>query len=287
MGFSMALSGGGIRGAAHLGALTALAEYGLRPSAIAGCSAGSIVAGLFACSVSLEDMKKMLAELSKNYKIIIDPEYFKILSSVFGLVLKRRPFSSGLLKGKKLERYLDTYTKGKDIKDCTIPIVIPSVDLMSGNTIVFVREKTMLPHIPGVVWDDSVKLSFAMAASSSFPTIFTPKDYRDMYLVDGGVKEMLPADLLYAVNKNKILSINVSPKYMTPKHKDFIEIASHSFSLMSERLTESSCEMQTMLIRPDIPEKAGLLSFEAIHQCYQAGYQAVNNNMQTIQFILA
>jgi len=285
MGFALALSGGGIRGAAHLGALIALEEYGLSPTAIAGCSAGAIVAGLYACPLGLKEIKSILDEIAANYKIIIDPEILGILHSLLGLFFLKSPSVSGIIKGNKLEKYLEKHTFGKNISECNMPIVIPAVDLVSGKTIAFVNSKKGIIDQPDVLWVDDAPVSLAMSASAAVPVVFSPKNYRDMYLVDGGVAEMLPADLLAEISRDKILSIDVSNKYIMPENHNIIEIATHSFMVMSERLSASGSEKQSLLIKPDIAAETGLLSFRQINQCFEAGYQAVKDNIATIKYI--
>ena len=58
MGYGLSLAGGGARGAAHMGVLKALSEAGLMPDAVAGTSAGSVVAGQFACGIEITGMEQ-------------------------------------------------------------------------------------------------------------------------------------------------------------------------------------------------------------------------------------
>ena len=66
MGYGLALAGGGTRGAAHVGVLKALDEAGLRPEAVAGASAGGIVAGLFASGMPVARMEQAVLHLEKH-----------------------------------------------------------------------------------------------------------------------------------------------------------------------------------------------------------------------------
>ena len=66
MSFGLALSGGGARGAAHVGVLMALREHGFWPDCMAGTSAGSIVAGCIASGVALEKLKKEVEKLKEK-----------------------------------------------------------------------------------------------------------------------------------------------------------------------------------------------------------------------------
>ena len=79
MSFGLALSGGGAKGAAHVGVLLALAEENLIPTSIAGTSSGSIVAGLYSVGIKPPEMKKIIYNLSKNGINLLDPSYKEII----------------------------------------------------------------------------------------------------------------------------------------------------------------------------------------------------------------
>ena len=84
MRFGLALSGGGVRGAAHIGVLKALEENGLCPSWISGTSSGSIVAGLYACVYSPLEMQDAVMNIGKN---IFDTDFMGLLSGLLQLVI--------------------------------------------------------------------------------------------------------------------------------------------------------------------------------------------------------
>lgn len=86
MEFGLALSGGGLRGAAHTGVLKALEEEGLKPLWISGTSAGSIVTGLYAVGYSCNEIEDIVLNVGRN---IYDPDIIGILKSVFELIMKR------------------------------------------------------------------------------------------------------------------------------------------------------------------------------------------------------
>lgn len=88
MDYGLALSGGGARGSAHIGILMALAEENMLPSSIAGTSAGSIIAGLYAANVSIDTMQKIAQILTSHPTTILEPGYYWnafIFSSIFNL----------------------------------------------------------------------------------------------------------------------------------------------------------------------------------------------------------
>ena len=189
MSFGIALSGGGAKGAAHVGVLLALAEENLLSTSIAGTSSGSIVAGLYSIGLTPLEMKKIIYHLSKYGTDLLDPSYKEIISAGISILTSKEIHLSGIMKGNKLEKFINGYTKNKNLSDIKTPIIIPTVDLNSGKTVVFTNMKG-LPNLNKVIWENNIKLSTAIRASSSVPGIFEPIFIRKYCLVDGEVVEM-------------------------------------------------------------------------------------------------
>ncbi|MEG2204548.1 MAG: patatin-like phospholipase family protein, partial [Oscillospiraceae bacterium] len=198
MSFGLALAGGGCRGAAHVGVLLALEEAGLRPASISGASAGAIVAGLYACGMSPAAMRERIVTLSPRGGWLLDVDLSGLLRAV-GELLTRRPVSlSGLLRGERLRRVLAAYTADGRMADARLPLFIPAVDLTSGETIAFHSTARVPRPIKGVRWVRDAALADAIHASSAVPAVFAPVLLGDCCLVDGGVANVLPVDLLLA-----------------------------------------------------------------------------------------
>ncbi len=112
MGFGIALSGGGTRGAAHVGVLCALEEEGLRPTSVAGTSAGSIVAGLYALGMSGQEMKDRIYELARQGTKLIDPDYTPS-SAVFWSSSGKKHQAAGVFEGRQAGRLFEQADKGQ------------------------------------------------------------------------------------------------------------------------------------------------------------------------------
>lgn len=106
MDYGLALSGGGARGSAHIGILMALAEENMLPSSIAGTSAGSIIAGLYAANVSIDTMQKIAQILTSHPTTILDPDIIGMLLFFPQFLTCRKQHLTGLLKGHKLNNFL-------------------------------------------------------------------------------------------------------------------------------------------------------------------------------------
>ena len=120
MEYGLALAGGGTRGAAHVGVLKALEEARILPPAVAGTSAGSIVAGLYASGMPVSEMEKVVKHLSKHGNDYLDPDYAGLLGFMPQLLAGMNVSLSGLIKGKKLLAYFNELTGGKQLDESIV-----------------------------------------------------------------------------------------------------------------------------------------------------------------------
>lgn len=274
MSFGIALSGGGAKGAAHVGVLIALHENNLIPSSVSGTSMGAIVGGLYALDYSPTKLKEILVKFSKNYRHYIDPCYGNYFKAVTQFLTRSTISLPGLVKGDKVEQFLRKLTNDKKLADVKIPLVIPAVDLISGKTIVYTNKLPKNSNYPNVIWEENIKLHSAMRASSSLPAIFYPKRIDKKILVDGGITHILPIDLLIETGEKNILAINISQEYEKPKNTNIFEITTHSFELMQNKLTNFSLGKEKFLITPNLPKDAEMLSFSDMQEFIKAGYDS-------------
>ena len=283
MGFGIALAGGGARGAAHVGVLRALEEENLRPSAVAGTSAGGIVAGLYAAGLSPGRMWELVISLTRNGNRLLDPDCKGIVRTVFQLLLWRPISLQSLLKGDRLEHFLCQLTGGRSVKETALPVLIPAVDIQSGDTVVYTG--TPGRAMPHVRWQTEISLCRAMRASAAVPAVFRPVMEGDFCLVDGGIANNLPVDLLLATGEKRVLAVDVSEEYEMPEKHNLVEIASHSFTIITTRLKEQTARGERLLLKPQLPEKADLLSFDKMEACMNAAYEATKEQMPTIRYL--
>ena len=173
------LSGGFVKGAAHIGFLKALEYKGLSPSFIAGASTGALVGFLYACGIPLERMEKIGRELS--WKKLATPS-----------------FKGGLFKLDGLYRILTELTGNPDLRDLKIPLAVTVVNLKTLK----VEVKREGPAVDFVV------------ASCSVPPLFSPWKVGNEHYVDGGVRNCLPAEVTKSsgVDLNICSNVNTYPR---------------------------------------------------------------------------
>lgn len=285
MSFGIALSGGGARGAAHVGVLLALEQAGLRPRAVAGTSSGGIVAGLYAAGVTPQQMREIMLELEETGSCYLDADLAGILGAVPKFLFARRIGLSGLIKGNRMERVFYELTGGKPMTEARMRTVIPAVDLNSGETVAYTDSLAGRLAVSGVRWETGALLSEAMRASSAFPVVFRPKELGGRCLVDGGVTDTLPVDLLIAAGERNVLAVDIGQAYEMPKDKNLLEISTHSLAIMEERLKECRSEGEKLLLKPRLPENVGLLTLRGMSKCMQAGYSCVKERITEIRSV--
>jgi len=175
----VALSGGGLRGLAHLGVLQVLEENGIPVNVIAGTSMGGIIAGLYAAGVSLE---RLIA--------------FAERTGLMDLASPDRHWR-GLFCQKRMAARLADLLGSEEItfEELRIPAAVVAADLETGDLIILDKG----PLIP------------ALLATSAFPILFSPVRHEGRWLVDGGVLNNLPVDIVRWMGADRVLGVSVPP----------------------------------------------------------------------------
>ncbi len=280
MRFGLALSGGALRGVAHVGVLKALSENGLYPSYISGTSAGSMVAALYACGYSAVEMEKTALTLDKG---IYDPDYPGMLRGIMQWILRRDFDWDGFLKGDEVEKLMKRLTKGILIKEVKMPLAITAVDINAGNTVMFVSRKRGLTDTRHVIYKDDVPLYKAVRASTAIPSVFQPVIIDGMRLVDGGVTENVPAGVLRQMGAKVVIGINLG--YSGQRRSEvnnILEIGSQAIDIMAYQITRLKTSPCDLMINPDIYD-IGMTEFHRVAECIQRGYESIISNLPAIK----
>jgi NTE family protein len=181
MNIGVALGGGGVRGLAHILALEVIDELGLRPAAISGTSMGAIIGALYASGMSGNEIRERV-----NQHIITKDDSVATIYQKKGNLFKWlkvvRPSvtGSGLLKADGLMRLLLESLQTETFEDLEIPFKVLATDYTLGESVVF-TEGPLLP---------------AIRASMSIPGVFVPVELEGRILVDGGLTDQVPYDVL-------------------------------------------------------------------------------------------
>lgn len=275
----IAFSGGGVRASSHLGIYKALLEAGIKPEVFAGTSSGSIVATFLALGYSPDDVLKIFKDSSNN---ILDIDYLHIAKSI----LLRRPIN-GFAKGKSLENILEGYLKGMKIGEIKAKLAIVATDFTYGRQIIFSNYSPAdhsLINDDKYTWfvdDDRTNLSYLISSSCSLPVVFRPKKYRSLMLLDGGVTNNLPSDLVRAMGATRTISIDLD-KVAKIEQIGIHNTIAQTIGIFMQREIHNNINDLDVYLNPQITD-VQVLDFSRIDECFERGYNYCKENIDSIK----
>ena len=204
---ALALSSGGARGLAHIGAIEELEAQGYHICAIAGCSMGALIGGVYAAG-KLEEFR--------NWMKTIDRKKMLELTD-FSLSLNH------LVKGSRIIEAIMEFVPDMPIEDLPIPYCAVATDLKAGREVVF----------------DKGSLFEAIRASISLPSFYEPVQRDDMILIDGGVINPIPLNRVQRQPGDILVGVDVSGhdyKAQWEKKQALVELRKRDKSLKAQIL---------------------------------------------------
>lgn len=234
----LALSGGGARGFAHVGVLKALDELGIRPSIIAGVSAGSVVACMYAAGMTGDEMLKAFADKK------------------FGDLAELSVPKDGFFKMDKFRAFLRKHLPVKNLEELQIPTRVCATDL---------------DHCCYKVFSEGA-IDERVAASCSIPIIFRPVKIGGTLYVDGGVLKNLPASVIRD-QCDVLIGVNVSPLVNEKFKPTIIDIAHRSYKMMSKNNTVADMRLCDILIKAQSIANYKVFGIKAMWDIAKKGYE--------------
>ena len=280
MKLGVALSGGGIRGIAHAGALKALEDNNIKIDIIGGTSAGAMISTLYAMGYT----PYYIYMLFKRYaKEIIGYANVPIILGVKKFVASKKLKVIGEDIGNLLEKEYVRLAKNKginNIKDInTMPIVIPAVDVLKSKEYIFTNivpnDKENNKYIT------EIPIGKAVRASSSFPGVFSPCKFKQYQFIDGGVLNNVPVAEVKKQGADKVIAINFKADDID-ETSNMMDLGMRTIDIMGNKISEENLS-QSNLILTIQTDKTGLLDIEKLDSCYKYGYQAVIENLDEIK----
>ncbi len=234
----IALTGGGARGFAHAGALAAIEEAGHRPDILAGVSAGSIVAVLYAAGIS-----------PKNFLDLFSQESFSKLVNF-------RPHNGGFFSMAPFKKFiLKNLGNYKKLEDLPIPVYLGVTDFTNG--------------VPAEFHTGSI--AERVMASCSIPITFPPVTINGTEYVDGGVLRNHPAWIIRD-KCDYLIGINVSPLRSKKKNDSFWSIAMRTYNLMAKANQRNDMELCDLNISTTEIAHYAPFDLRYINNVYMSGY---------------
>ncbi|WP_194787924.1 patatin-like phospholipase family protein [Pseudomonas sp. UFMG81] len=274
----LVLSGGAARGLAHIGVLKALEEQGVRIDAIAGTSMGAVVGGLYASGYSVEELEKLATTLDWQQALSDAPPrkdipFRRKQDDRDFLVKQKLSFRDdgslglplGVIQGQNLSLLLESkLAHTADIRDfdkLPIPFRAVATDITTGEKVVFRRG-----HLPQVV-----------RASMSIPAVFAPVELDGRLLVDGGMTDNIPLDVVREMGVDLAIVVDIGTPLRNRKQlATVVDVLNQSITLMTRRNSEeqlASLGREDILVQPPLAS-FGVTDFGRAQDMIDAGYRA-------------
>jgi len=244
----IAFGGGGARGVAHIGVIKAFEELGLSFDVVCGTSAGAIIGSLYSAGFSSSQMKDLAMSLKtkdiRTSKLFFKPSKASSISQILNKAF-----------GKELE-FCDL-----EKKFCAV-----AVDIKTGRE-VDIKE--------GVV-------STAVAGSCAVPGVFVPVSYENMYLIDGGIKNNVPADVAREMGANVVIAVDVNHgRGMGTDSKKLLSILGSTIGVLMRDTVRAQLSFADFVLEPELA-KFPSTKLQNIEEMIQIGYDAVMSNVDKI-----
>ena len=229
----LALGSGGARGLAHIGVIKVLLKHKIPIDYISGSSVGSWVGAHFALYQDIEKTADFTAGRKKEkLSSFLEPNV-----------------SGGLVKGEKLELMLNDWLDNATFADLKIPLKIASTDLISGRKVVC----------------SEGRLAPAVRASMAVPGFFKPVVFENLALVDGGLSNPVPVDLVKELGAEVVIAVNLDFfagfDNILPTDVGYSNLADGTIRIMRHHLAQYACKDADFIIQPDLSKCSSWSSY--------------------------
>lgn len=240
----LALSGGSVKGFAHLGVLKYLEEVGLKPEILAGTSAGALVGAFYACGYSIEEVFELL---SRN-------GFMKMTT----LTIR----GGGLFSATNFHRHLKRNLRYKKLEDLPLPMRIVATDLDAGGQHVFTEGR----------------LADIVLASCSVPILFTPVEIDGHTYVDGGIFRNFPVTIIRE-DCEQIIGVNLGPVSSEEVEHTITSIANRAWELVFRQNTVPDREACDYLLETMEVTRYSMFEVSAASTLMTIGYELAQREL--------
>jgi len=249
----LALGGGAARGFAHVGVIQVLEEAGIRPDMVAGTSAGSLVASLYASGRNGAQLQQVAETLEEAA--------FTDWTLPF--------FSRGMLRGEALARYVNAQVSNRQIEDMPMLLGIVATDLNSGQGMLFQRGDT----------------GAAVRASSAVPSVFLPVRIGGREYVDGGLVSPVPVRYVRQMGADVVIAVDISSAPEGNPAGDALQILLQTFAIMGKSINSYELRDADVVVRPVLPGIKGS-DFTARRKAIEAGRAAMQQALPQLRLVM-
>ncbi|WP_033398034.1 patatin-like phospholipase family protein [Desulfobacter curvatus] len=234
----LALGAGGARGWAHIGVLKVLEEAGIHIDMISGTSMGALVGGIYAATASVEKLKQSTIDLILTHS--------DTRKKIFDYTFPRQ----GLLRGKKAAQLVRKAVNNADFMDLMIPTYLVGVDILNEEEVIF----------------ETGDVTDAVRSSIAIPAVFSPFKHQGRWMVDGGLLNPVPVDVLLRKGADMVIAVCIEskPSEAAPpkKNPSIKQIISQTISIVHGRATSDFVKNADLVLYPDV----GAYAWDDFHQ---------------------
>jgi NTE family protein len=274
----LALGGGGARGIAHISVLRMIEELRIPIDCVAGTSMGALVGGLYASGTSVDDMEELIVSTDwprlfndslerpeRSYRRKQD-DRDSLATIGIGIRDGGIKVSPGLLQGERILAMFERSTLGvsaiDDFDHLPIPYRAVATDLNTGEAVVL----------------DHGSLAMAMRASMSLPGIFQPVEVDGRVLLDGGLANQVPVDVVRAMGADIVIAVDVgTPLMKLGRDASLLDVVSQISGMMTTGNTGrqlAALHEQDVLIAPKLGDAVATGDFTKAREALAIGAQA-------------
>jgi len=250
----IALGGGGARGFAEIGVLRVLEQEKIPIDLVVGSSVGALIGALYA------DTGDVLHLEFEAITIKEEDIFDRSLMSFW---------SGGLVKGERIEQFLNSRLKNKTIEKMKVPFIAITTDLRTGETIT-------LKH---------GSVARAVHASAAIPGVFVPVRYFSRTLVDGGVTNPIPADVARKNGAEVVIAVSIPAAIPKKAPTNPIQVALHAVTIMSAEISNHTSQNADIVIIPKVGN-IGYNDFTQKKKLIQAGAAATKAVLPELREII-
>lgn len=221
----VALGGGGARGFAHVGVLRVLEQERIPVDVVAGTSVGSLIGALYADTGRVLDAEFHAVAITAE-------DLFDYRALAF--------FTGGFVRGERLRRFMEAHLSNRNIEEMRLPFAAVATDLRTGQPVVFSRG----PIAP------------AVHASCAIPGVFVPVEIGGVTLVDGGVVNPIPVDVVRQLGAEVVIAVAIPSAVPPTAPRTPIQVAYHAVSIMAGEIGRLRGREADVLIAPAVGDVA-------------------------------
>ncbi len=252
---ALVLGGGGARGLAHIGVIKVFEEENIPVDIVVGTSVGAIIGSLYSAGVSIDKIENMSQSIGWDK-----------LVNVSGPALVKMLIANQLLSTDRMEKYLSDNIGNARFENLNKTFACVAADIITGERVVL-REGDV---------------SLCVRASATMPGVFEPVEYRQRFLVDGGIVDNVPCDVAKLLGADFVIGVSVEGDFSRNKINNVFMIMAQSLYIQGKYLDESSLKDADVMIKPDVGD-VSTVDLGRFDDCIKAGISSTHQQVMKIK----